>query len=330
MVIKKLYLFTIFFLISGLLVINSSGFTIEVQPSYDIPPNKLNTSNYEYICKVFTFSKTQNTSILMYNLPRTYIYSIIIQVVTPHSCTMNITLWDPSDQEYQIFYASISQASGEINTEFGTAESGNFTFQFLVATNTNLNIKITIQNTGILALFDKIPADEQRRMIFYEVTSFSNGYFIQHEISLLSDQRYKFYIGRVSSISMALSNIGIVSYTITDPTGRIFHIYSNVSLAGIADVNIFTFGTAIAGTYTIDIEIYCDVPWMNVAYTIINDGRICDPPPDSNNTSVDNFFWIPIEWGLLTVIGVGAIVGAVVIIVLVTKKKGRIEIKKRD
>ncbi|MFX1499199.1 MAG: hypothetical protein ACFFBH_16910 [Promethearchaeota archaeon] len=329
---KKIYFIIIFILIGGMPFICSSTQKPkkDTEIPSDISSNRLSTSDYEYICKVFTFTNIQNTYRLTFDLSRAYIHSIIVQVVTPHSCTMNITLWDSLDREFQIFYATISQASGEISTLFGTTESGNHTFQFQVINTGNLNIKITIRNTGIHCLYDKISNDEQRRMMFYDLTCFSNGYFIQHEISLLTDHRYKFYVGRTSSISMALSNRADVSYNISDPLNRDFQIYGNATLAGIADVNIFTFGTAIAGIYTIDIEIYCDVPWMNVAYVIIDDGKIGDLPPDTNQTSAQNFFWIPIEWGLLTVVGIGTIVGAVVVIILISKKRNRIIIRKRD
>jgi len=337
MAIKKIYIVLILFLIGGLLLmnsssknqfVNSSNVTKQSQP--DISTDKLNTNSYEYISKVFTFTKTINTYTLVYNLPKAYMHSIILQVVTPHSCTMNITLRDSLDREFHIFNAIISQGSGEISTPFGTAISGNYSFQFKVETEVNLNIKISIKNTGIKCLYDKIPIEEHGRIVFYEVSCFSDGYFIQYDIPLLTDQRYKFYIGRVSSISILLSNRGDVFYNISDPSQREFQIYANDSLAGIADVNIFTFGTAIAGMYTIDIELYFDVTWMNVAYAIIDDGKICDPPPNNNQTSVEHYFWVPLEWGLLTVIGIGSCMGVIVMGIVINRKKSHFKIKIKD
>ncbi|MFX0032567.1 MAG: hypothetical protein ACFE8E_02890 [Candidatus Hodarchaeota archaeon] len=337
MAIKKSYIALILFLISGLLLMSSSSknqfvssSNVTTQSKPDISTDKLSINGYEYISKVFTFTKSINTYILVYNLPKAYMHSIILQVVTPHSCTMNITLWDSIDREFQIFYATISQGSGEISTPFGTAISGNYSFQFKVETEVNLNIKITIRNNGIICLYDKIPMEEHGRIIFYEVTCFSNGYFIQHDISFLTEQRYKFYIGRVSSISILLSNRGDIFFNISDPSYREFQIYANNSLAGIADVNIFTFGTAVAGMYTIDIELYFEVPWMSVAYAIIDDGKICDPPPDSNQTSVEHYFWVPLEWGFLTVIGIGSFMGVIVVGIVINRKKNHFKIKIKD
>ena len=69
---------------------------------------------------------------------------------------------------------------------------------------------------------------------------------------------------------------------------------------------------------------------MNVVYAIIDDGKICDPPPDSNQTSVEHYFWVPLEWGLLTVIGIGSFMGVIVLGIILTRRKSPIRIKIKD
>ncbi|MFX1268413.1 MAG: hypothetical protein ACFFAK_10685 [Promethearchaeota archaeon] len=293
--------------------------------------NRIHTSNHEYICKVFTFTQTQDTYTLSFDLLRTYMHTIIVSVVTPHSCYMNITLWDSFNREFQIFYTYISQIDGEFSIPFGTAVAGNYTFMFRATLEENLNIKIKILREDVNCLFDKITQQEFGNIIFYEVTCFSDGFFISHEVFFGTDRSYKFYIGRVSSISMNLSSKGGVIYNIIDPNAIPFAIYENDTLASIASVNIFSFGTAIGGPYTIGIRVYCEVDWMNVAYAIVDNGPICNPPsPDDNQSSIANNFSIPLDLGLYTILGAGLITGVLVLIVFHYRRKGDISFKFKE
>jgi len=336
--IKKRKIIYILILISGLLVLISlninrddGSLVIPSQPSGNLTPNRIHTSSQEYICKVFTFTQTQDTYILGFDLLRTYMHTLIVSVVTPHSCYMNITLWDSSNRQFQIFYAYISQADGEFSIPFGTAVSENHTFIFRAKIEENLNIEIKILREDVKCLYDKIPQQEYGNIVFYEVTCFSDGFFISHQLFLRTDRSYKFYIGRVSSISMNLSSKGSVIFNIIDPNAIAFAIYENDTLASVASINIFSFGTAIEGSYTIAIKIYCEVDWMNVAYAIVDNGPICNPPPtDDNQTSILDNFSIPFDLGLYTVLGAGAITGALVLTVVHYRRKNDLSLKFKE
>lgn len=336
--IKKRKTIYILILIGGFLVLISSNInrddgslSIPFQASGSLPPDRIHTSSHEYICKVFTFTQTQDTYTLSCDLLRSYMHTIIISVVTPHSCYMNITLWDSSNRQFQIFYAYISQADGEFSIPFGTAVAENHTFIFSATVEENLNIKIKILREDVNCLYDKVPQQEYGNIIFYEVTCFSDGFFISHAVLLRTDRSYKFYIGRVSSISMNLSNKGSVIYNIIDPNTIPFAIYENDTLASVASVNIFSFGTAIEGSYTIGIRIYCEVDWMNIAYAIVDNGPTCNPPPtDDNQTSIANNFSIPFDLGLYTVLGAGVIAGALVLTVVHYRRKNDLSLKFKE
>ncbi len=336
--IKKRKTFYILILIGGLSIFISvhinrddGSLTIPSQPLGSLTSNGVHTSSHEYICKVFTFTHTKDTYTFSINLLRTYMHTIAVTVVTPHSCYMNITLWDSSNREFQIFYTYISQADGEFSVPFGTAVAGNHTFMFRATVEENLNIKIKIFREDVNCLYDKISQQEYGNIVFYEVTCFSDEFFISHEVYFRTDRSYKFYIGRVSSISMNLSGKGSVIYNIFDPNAIPFAIYKNDTLASVASVNIFSFGTAIEGTYTVGIRIHCEVEWMNVAYAIVDNGPICNPPPsDDNQTSISNNFSIPIDLGLYTVIGAGAIAGALVLVVVHYRKKSDLGLKIKE
>lgn len=336
--IKKRKIIYILILIGGLLVLISlninrddGSLAIPSQPSGSLTHNKIHTSSQEYICKVFTFTQTQDTYTLSFDLLRTYMHTIIVSVVTPHSCYMNITLWDSSNREFQIFYTYISQIDGEFSIPFGTAVAGNHTFMFRATLEENLNIKIKILREDVNCLYDKISQQEYGNIIFYEVTCFSDGFFITHEVFFRTDRSYKFYIGRVSPISMNLSSKGSVIYNIIDPNAIPFAIYENDTLASVASVNIFSFGTAIGGPYTIGIRVYCDVGWMNVAYAIEDNGPICNPPsPDDNQSSISNNFSIPFDLGLYTVLGAGLITGVLVLAVIHYRRKNDLSLKFKE
>lgn len=337
MAIKKRKIIMMLIMISGLLIMISrlipdeESLGIESQPFDDVTSNRLGTSSHEYICKVLTFTQAQNSYTFQFQLPKAYMYSIFVEVVTPHSCYMNITLWDSNSRKFHIFCANISQQDGEFSVPFGTAIEGNHTFLFKATVRQNLNIKIKIVREDIKCLYDKISQNEHARIVFYEVSCFSDGYFVPHKVTLRTDRSYKFYIGRVSSICINLNTRGGVVYNMSDPNGISFVIYENDTLASIAGVNIFSFGTAMAGEYTIKIWIYCEVTWMNVAYAVVDNGPICNPPSDDTNQTISsNNFSIPFDLGLFTVIGAGLIAGALVIAVIHFRKKDDLGLKIKE
>ena len=335
MAIKKRKIVMMLIVISGLLIMISPllipGEEFDSQTFDDIAPDRLSTSSHEYICKVLTFTKTQNSYTFQFNLLKAYMHSILVQVVTPHSCYMNITVWDSNNRKFQIFCTNISQQDGEFSTPFGTAVEGNHMFLFKATVQQNLNIKIKIVREDIKCLYDKIPQNEHGRIIFYEVSCFSDGYFMPHKVTLRTDRSYKFYIGRVSSICLKLNNRGGVVYNMSDPNGIPFAIYENDTLASVAGVNVFSFGTAMAGEYTIKIWIYCEVTWMNVAYAVVDNGPICNPPPDdTNQTITSDYFSIPFDLGLFTIIGAVVIAGALVLTVIHFRKKSDLGLKIKE
>jgi len=94
--IKKRKIIMMLIIISGLLIMILPSLTpdeeFDSQPFEDIAPDRLGTSSHEYICKVLTFTKAQDSYTFQFHLLKAYMHSIIVQVVTPHSCYMNISL----------------------------------------------------------------------------------------------------------------------------------------------------------------------------------------------------------------------------------------------
>ena len=151
-------------------------------------------------------------------LEKEYNYYIWIELVTPHNCTIRIRVWDPENKQYNIFESDIffePDYGRYFEIPFGTALSGDYKFEFYVETNQNLNIYIRIEQ-NVKCLYEKVPPQDIDGLIFYDVKRFSNGMHIEHDVYLETDTMYKYYIGRVSAISILENKLNLrfnVSFT---------------------------------------------------------------------------------------------------------------------
>lgn len=277
------------------------------------------TSDVELIDKVYAFT-TSNSSLFfdksLYFKEFTNYY-ISVMVVTPHQCNMNIALWDPEDDQYELFYRENMNQGENSEIPFGTALGGNYSMLFAVELEYNLNIRIKIEE-GEQCLTDKIDPESFEDNVLYNVKKFYDGESIQEYIYLKTDYYYKFYFGRVSAISANKSYDVEVDYTITCPEDIEYIIYENKSLPQVTEIIGFNFGTAIQGLYSVHLTIYCDVPNVNIAYTVIKGNKISDiingtEPEPTNGTDTPSFIVsIPKEW----TIGFISIIGVLVVIVI--------------
>jgi len=283
--------------------------------------------------KVYNFTIDRPFLIFHENLyfEQFYNYYITVCIVTPHTCDLNITLWDPEGDEYQLSYEKAMIQDDYREIPFGVAISGNYSMLFSAKLTQNLNILVNIER-GWLCLYDKILTEELPDIFFFNVLKFYNGTHISHSISLKTDMYYRFYFGRVSAISKNLSSYTALVHSIIDDTQGIpFSIYTNDTVASPKDVTSYRFGTAIDGDYTVNLKIYCDVDVVNIAYAIVEKQRIADetdpndddppPTPDEpiNGTGIETF--IPREWTIGMIVFIGSAVGVPILIVVYRKKK---------
>ena len=144
---------------------------------------------------------------------------------------------------------------------------------------------------------------------------------------------YQFYIGRFSSISNQEIDIKMI-YTIIDPNGIKFIIYSNVSMRDIGKPNSFIFGTALTGSYIINLTIYCSVDYVNIGYAIVDAYEISGIEIDKTNKDDDKrktgelLVSLPIAWFIGTIIFVGFLIGLSMFIILQSKKRNSLNIGK--
>jgi len=293
-------------LLVGVMVFRLSGIT----PT-SIAREHPYTSATTIVDKVYTFQAPEDElyfeSML---LKEDYMYYIFIEIVTPHSCGLNITLWDPQNRRYDIFSSNLTfetQGYERAEIPFGTALGGNYSFLFSMVLQFNLNLYIRIEE-GDLCLRDKIPVGDWNKMIFYRVTKFDNGTYIEHNIQFKTDTSYKFYFGRVSPIASEENNV-YISNNITDPNNIVFKIYFNSTLVPINEIQDYSFGTSVEGLYIIQLQIRSDVEYINLAYGIVEDYVISELDDNnqtgtpSNSTGYERgIFSIPFE--VITVLSV--------------------------
>jgi len=304
--------------------------------------NYPNLNDLELPDKVYTFLTPSDTlTFESLYLEKYYNYYIYIELVTPHNCTLQITIWDPDNKKFNIFESEMfynPEYGRYFEIPFGTALSGNYKIQFSVQTNYNINIYIKIEQ-GSECLYDKIPSKEIKNLIFYKVNRFDSGMNVEHNILLETDMMYKFYIGRVSAISIKENNEVKIDYIIEDPDDIEFKIFSDYKIANIDNITIFYFGTAKEGLYSIKLTIYCSVSYVNIGYAILEDYEISEniDVNDTNPENQDNMnyfenLWnnssfLPIEWLFGSVIFVGITISILLIILIQHRKKNEISLK---
>ena len=183
-------------------------------------------------------------------------------------------------------------------------------------------------------LYDIMSPEFVANLKLYQINKFYHGTEVEHNVLLKTDVSYKFHIGRVSAIGgEPVSREVGAYYDLTDPDGVEFTIYVNKTLNSVGEVLHFNFGTAVAGVYTVKIKIVCKVDVVNVAYAIAEDYSIStvingtEPEPDPTNGTIRGYFYVPIEWTLGFVVTAGLVVGALVVMGSVRKKKSSVSLR---
>jgi hypothetical protein len=303
--------------------------------SIGVPTKSLKMSAEEdlLIDKVYTFMAPSDTIYFDNSLflEKNYNYYISVKIVTPHICNMEISLWDPEDARYDIFYKENMTQGEDFEIPFGVALEGNYSAKFSVKCNKTLNVYIAMEKGG-KCLQDIISIQDWDNKVLYKVIKFDNSSEIEEHLYCKTDTYYTFYIGRVSAIAVNLSNSVSIDYIINDPENTSFNIYGNNVLEIINSVNKFKFGTAIEGVYILDMAIYCEVKYVNVAYAIIKGPRISeildpntsDPDPTNITESNQGIFSLSSSVIAGASILVLIVIGVSIIAVIIHKKQNPI------
>ena len=147
---------------------------------------------------------------------------------------------------------------------------------------------------------------------------------------LKTDTLYRFYFGRYSPIADLGKSETRIDFNITSSIDIEYKIYVNRTLPGVCQVEFFDFGTAVEGTYVINMTIHCLVPCVNIAYAIVEESKIADgvepddpdPPPDDpvNNTLSGISINVPIQFTIGTLIFIGCALSIPILIIVPRKR----------
>jgi hypothetical protein len=299
------------------------------RPNTQVNRDKLKLNAPTLPDKVYLFQSPQDTLLLKdLVLEQNYIYYIWIEIVTPYNCTAKITLWDPEGNQFNIFESELYVepiGANYFEIPFGTALNGNYDIEFDVITLENVNLYIKMEK-GPKCLLNKLPMEELDYIKLYKITRFSNGGTVNQTILFKTDYMYKFYVGRVSPISLMEDNNIRIDLSIEDPDGVIYTIFYNSTLAGINDIDNFKFGTAIGGLFSVSIKIYCSVENVNIGYSTIELYQISSrtdtnqTEPTTNSTVVNRFFTMPTEW-TIGILGFAGTISAIIGVIFYKQKK---------
>jgi len=132
----------------GILSLNSR-FNGEAEHSINLNPSNAPKASSEemLVDKVFTFlapNDIQQFSDLY--LLEDLNYYVLLEIVTPHNCEINVSIIDPDLDIYDIFRTEVNISQGDqwFEVPFGTSIAGNYTFIFSVIAALNLNVYIKI------------------------------------------------------------------------------------------------------------------------------------------------------------------------------------------
>jgi hypothetical protein len=217
-------------------------------------------------------------------LQKDYNYIIFLETVTPHECSVKIKVFDPEEKE---FYVLEEFLSDQLAISFGTAFDGNHTFKIIAQSHETLNIHIKLQR-GSKCLYDHMENRHKESLIFYEVNCFGNATKFTNNFDMKSDMMHKFYIRRVSSIAKSESRDVKIKVQLYDPEDIVFNIYEMGSSIDLKGTETFNFGTSRSGTYIFTITIFCEVPYINLAYCVSEDYQVSNVIDANNTDCVDD------------------------------------------
>ncbi len=233
--------------------------------------------------KVFTFHAPGEQLIRAVPLVQNETYCIYMEVVSPHTCSINLKMNDTDGDMYELFD---SQFNGDSDIgsykEFPylAARNGTHHFFFTVTCSVNLNIYISINRD--LSMINQDADNFRVRKIF-------DGYSEEFNFTLNTDYMYNFYFLRGSSFPEGPFLEICINLWARAPDGgeTLFTLMNEKELIDLG-VRISTFfGTAINGTYNFGYNVSTTLQPFNLAMELVSDHQITEVIP-GNSTNPSN------------------------------------------
>ncbi|MEJ2249637.1 MAG: hypothetical protein P8Y97_08260, partial [Candidatus Lokiarchaeota archaeon] len=166
-----------------------------------------------------------------------YNYYIKIEIVTPHSSQLNLTLKDPNSKLFNIFSYTL-KAYTEYTIPFGVAVQGIYKLTFYSQANYTYNLHIKIIKDE-KCLYPLLTNEEITNLKHYEVLRFGNDYNYSFDRNLEEGYSYRVVFERVNAIAVTLSNEIRMSLSMSYGNFTSYTIYNNISLAEIGSLTSF-------------------------------------------------------------------------------------------
>jgi hypothetical protein len=212
-------------------------------------------------------------------------YKFRLNLVTPHKCRVNLSLFDPEGSKFDLVNTTLDWNiidSQNCETFYGVAIEGFYNTQIYFILENNLNIHFKIELIG--ECFNEILEGKQTdELLLYRVIKFtSTRSYIEHQVFFETNVSYDLYIGRVSSNVFQETSPILMTYLLEDPTGCEFSLFNNSILLPSMEYHYSCFQTAISGLHILKLRIICNAP-VNIAYLILDTTMNSTPPNSSPN-----------------------------------------------
>lgn len=212
-------------------------------------------------------------------------YKFSLNLVTPHKCRVNLSLFDPEGSRFDLVNATLEwNIIDSLNCEtfYGVAIEGIYKVQidFLLENNLNIHFKIELDGECFNEILEGKQTDE---LLLYRVIKFtSTRSYIEHQVFFETNVSYDLYIGRVSSNVFQETSPILMTYLLEDPAGCEFSLFNNSILLPLMEYHHSCFQTAISGLHILKLRIICNAP-VNIAYLILDPTMNSIPPNSSQN-----------------------------------------------
>ncbi|MFX1275897.1 MAG: hypothetical protein ACFFBP_06770 [Promethearchaeota archaeon] len=282
----------------------------------------IQNSNELLINKVYNFT-IGNSLKRFENIPfkEEFNYTIQFKILTPHSCNITITIIDPENSIYDVFYkVNFNHENGSSFLHYGAAATGPHTIIFDLDIDYNLNMYIKIEET-VKCFYNVFLSQEIDNIKQYGIAKFEDSTSLIKNLVLETDISYKLYFALVSPISNKLINQEIdYDFYLTDLAQDILYDinWKHLLLTNIGEVSNFSFGVANGGVYMTNLTLQYDLNPVNIAFAIIYDFNIIEESDEDDSILEGSRlrFSIPAELVIGTMIGFGCLIFIAIGIIL--------------
>ncbi|MHA1820181.1 MAG: hypothetical protein ACTSU2_03155 [Promethearchaeota archaeon] len=289
------------------------------------------SSDGQFIDHIFKFKPPYTNYIFDFNLTKNHLYKFTFVVYTANISIKLFAFMTGPDANEDNNIDNFTLANGKLfdlrsvgTFEFTAAETGNYTLNLTGFVSMNVNLYFKVTDESLVYLKDAILLD---------TAGFKNGKLRQYFFDLDDDKVYEFMVCRGNSFAIS-GSFASVTYNLYDPEQDIYPLVYESNLSIPLKYTSQSLGTALKGTYRLDIYIETNVPDVNIVILVREEEIVGDGPEDNpveipqnndtTNSSIIYHFSIPAY-----VIPVGIAIGVSIILASIYINKSNFKKIKR-